>query len=85
MLNLEKKPIRLGQEVYIRILICQKMPNETTKVKGQPIPHMDMHGCGYGMSDIYRCAPIHSGRHQGTNTIRKCHPSPSKHAVHSQI
>lgn len=40
-------------------------------MKGQPIPHTDMHGCGYGMSDMYRCAPIHLGRHQITNTIEK--------------
>lgn len=60
------------------------MPNETAKVKGQPIPYKDMHGCAYGMNDI-GCTPILLGKHQGTNTIQKCHPSPSKHAAHSQI
>lgn len=53
-------------------------------MKGQPIPHIDMHGCGYGMSDIDRCAHIHLGSHRKTNTIQKCHPNPSKHAIHSQ-
>lgn len=48
------------------------------KVKGQPIPHTDMHGCGYGMSDIYRCASILLGSHQKTNTVpnvTQAHPS----------
>lgn len=52
------------------------MSNETTKVKGQPIPHTDMHGCGYGMSDIYRCAPIHLGRHRRNQYNPKMSPKP---------
>lgn len=46
---------------------------------GQPIPHTDMHGCGYGMSDVERCTLIHLGEHQSTKTIQKivtqAHPS----------
>lgn len=37
-----------------------------------------MHGCGYGMSDIYRCTPIHMGRHRDplqSKTVTQAHPS----------
>lgn len=50
------------------------MPNETAKVKGQPIPYKDMHGCAYGMSDRVRPHPL--GQTQGNQYNPKMSPKP---------